>query len=123
MKRPIIEREILEMLVWLIATALTLVLVSTLMSSCTQQTTCTTQSPQYCEADTLVVSDTITTLLEWTPLFPVPIVSVTRVNVDGYKWEVLSENGVVFYSNKKYKVGDVAFYMDGDSEKLYWTKK
>jgi hypothetical protein len=123
MKRPIIEREILEMLVWLIATVLTLVLVSTLMSSCTQQTTCTTQSPQYCEADTLVVSDTITTSLEWTPLFPVPIVSVTRVSVDGYKWEVLSENGVVFYSNKKYKVGDVAFYMDGDSEKLYWTKK
>lgn len=67
------------------------------------------------------VPDTATQLL--TPLWPVPIVSVTKVNADGYKWEVTSENGVVFYTNKKYKVGDVAFYMDGDSERLYWTKK
>jgi len=123
MKKPIINRTILEMLMWLLAIVMALVVASVLMPSCTPQTTCITDSTQYYESDTLVVSDTISTILEWTPLFPVPITSVTKVNIDGYKWEVVSENGVMFYTNKKYKVGDVAFYMDGDSEKLYWTKK
>ena len=66
------------------------------------------------------IPDTATSLL--TPLWPVPIVRVTRARMDGYKWEVESENGIVFYTNHKPEVGDVAFYMDGDSEKVYWTK-
>jgi hypothetical protein len=89
------------------------------LASCTPQTTCTTHSNQCHETDTLTTSDTIA--LEWTPLFPVPIVSVTKVDIDGYKWEVMAENGIMFYTNTKCKIGDVAFYMDGDSGKLYWT--
>ena len=96
-----------------------LILAALVLASCTPQTTCTTQC---CEVDTLTTQDTTTITLEWTPLFPVPIVSVTKVDVDGYKWEVMAENGIMFYTNTKCKVGDVAFYMDGDSEKLYWTK-
>jgi len=105
-----------------------LIVAALVLASCTPQTTYITHPNQYGETDTLVtldvpttsIPDTTTELL--TPLFPVPITRVTRVNGGEYKWEVESENGVVFYSNKKYKVGDVAFYMDGDSEKLYWTK-
>ena len=106
-----------------------LIVAALVLASCTPQTTYITHPNQYGETDTLVtltvpttsIPDTTTELL--TPLFPVPITRVTRVNGGEYKWEVESENGVVFYSNKKYKVGNVAFYMDGDSEKLYWTKK
>lgn len=106
-----------------------LIVAALVLTSCTPQTTYITHPNQYGETDTLAtldvpttsIPDTTTELL--TPLFPVPITRVTRVNRGDYKWEVESENGVVFYSNKKYKVGDVAFYMDGDSEKLYWTKK
>ena len=105
-----------------------LIVAALVLASCTPQTTYITHPNQYGETDTLAtldvpttsIPDTTTELL--TPLFPVPITRVTRVNGGEYKWEVESENGVVFYSNKKYKVGDVAFYMDGDSEKLYWTK-
>jgi len=111
-----------------------LIVVALVLTSCTPQPTYITHPNQYGETDTLAflnpsavqdgtvtsIPDTTTELL--TPLFPVPITRVTRVNGGDYKWEVESENGVVFYSNKKYKVGDVAFYMDGDSEKLYWTK-
>lgn len=112
-----------------------LILAALVLVSCTPQTTYITHPNSYGETDTLAIlhpqpiqdgtltsiPDTATGLL--TPLFPVPITRVERVNRGDYKWEVESENGVVFYSNKKYKVGDVAFYMDGDSEKLYWTKK
>ena len=100
-----------------------LILAALVLASCTPQTTCVTNSNQYCNIDTSSVSDTTTVMLEWTPLFPVPITRVERVNEGDYKWEVISENGIMFYTNTKYKVGDVAFYMDGDSEKLYWTKK
>ena len=100
-----------------------LIVAALVLASCTSQTTCTTHSNQCCEVDTLTTQDTTTITLEWTPLFPVPIVSVTKVDVDGYKWEVMAENGIMFYTNIKYKVGDVAFYMDGETEKLYWTIK
>lgn len=65
--------------------------------------------------------DTSTSMLE--PLFPVPIIRVTKTNMDGMKWEVESENGVIFYTNNKPKVGEVAFYMDNETEKVYWIKK
>ena len=112
-----------------------LIVAALVLASCTPQTTYITHPNQYGETDTLAflnpsavqdvpttsIPDTKTELL--TPLFPVPITRVTKVNRGEYKWEVESENGVVFYSNKKYKVGDVAFYMDSETEKLYWTKK
>jgi hypothetical protein len=65
--------------------------------------------------------DTATSMLE--PLFSVPVIRVSRSNMDGMKWEVESENGIIFYTNNKYKVGDVAFYMDGTTEKVYWIKE
>ena len=106
-----------------------LIVVALVLTSCTPQPTYITHPNQYGETDTLAtldvpttsIPDTTTELL--TPLFPVPITRVTKINRGEYKWEVESENGVVFYSNKKYKVGDVAFYMDSETEKLYWTKK
>lgn len=106
-----------------------LILAALVLASCTPQPTYITHPNQYGETDTLAtldvpttsIPDTTTELL--TPLFPVPITRVTKINRGEYKWEVESENGVVFYSNKKYKVGDVAFYMDSETEKLYWTKK
>lgn len=106
-----------------------LIVVALVLTSCTPQPTYITHPNQYGETDTLATLDVPTTSIpdtttEWlTPLFPVPITRVTKVNRGEYKWEVESENGVVFYSNKKYKVGDVAFYMDSETEKLYWTKK
>ena len=104
----------------------------TLMTSCQGEETLTPQVAQKLlwkaardsssnNTTTSSIPDTATDLL--TPLFPVPITSVTKTNMDGYKWEVTSENGVVFYTNNKPKVGEVAFYMDGDSENLYWLKK
>ena len=106
-----------------------LILAALVLASCTPQTTYITHPNQYGETDTIATLDVPTTSIPdtattWlTPLFPVPITRVTKVNRGEYKWEVESENGVVFYSNKKYKVGDVAFYMDSETEKLYWTKK
>ena len=106
-----------------------LILAALVLASCTPQTTYITHPNQYGETDTIATLDVPTTSIPdtktelLTPLFPVPITRVTRVNGGEYKWEVESENGVVFYSNKKYKVGDVAFYMDSETEKLYWTKK
>ena len=106
-----------------------LILAALVLASCTPQTTYITHPNQYGEIDTIATLDVPTTSIPDTttellvPLFPVPITRVTKVNRGEYKWEVESENGVVFYSNKKYKVGDVAFYMDSETEKLYWTKK
>jgi hypothetical protein len=106
-----------------------LILAVLVLASCTPQTTYITHPNQYGETDTIATLDVPTTSIPDTttellvPLFPVPITRVTKVNRGEYKWEVESENGVVFYSNKKYKVGDVAFYMDSETEKLYWTKK
>lgn len=87
-----------------------------------------TPSPNYYPAintpapiESVSYPDTTTSMLE--PLFSVPVTRVSRSNMDGMKWEVESENGVVFYTNKQYKVGDIAFYMDGTTEKVYWIKK
>jgi hypothetical protein len=32
------------------------------------------------------------------------------------KWQVVAENGVMYYTNKKPKVGDIAFYLNDNDE-------
>jgi hypothetical protein len=32
------------------------------------------------------------------------------------KWQVIAENGVMYYTNKKPKVGDIAFYLNDNDE-------
>ena len=84
---------------------------------------CQTNTPeQIIETPALDNSTPDTTSL-FTPLYPVPVVRVTKCNMDGMKWEVESENGIVFYTNNKPKVGEIVFYMDSESEKIYWIKK
>lgn len=106
----------------------TILAVSLLLASCSQQPTNNTPLNQS-EKDTTgqqcnitsSIPDTTTNLIQ--PLYPVPVVKVDRIpQGNKYKYEVASENGVVFYTNKRYKIGDAAFYMDGECEKLYWLK-
>ena len=32
------------------------------------------------------------------------------------KWQVVAENGVMYYTNKKPKIGDIAFYLNDNDE-------
>jgi hypothetical protein len=32
------------------------------------------------------------------------------------KWQVVTENGVMYYTNKKPKVGDIAFYINNNDD-------
>ena len=32
------------------------------------------------------------------------------------KWQVVAENGVMYYTNKKHKIGDIAFYINDNDE-------
>jgi hypothetical protein len=50
------------------------------------------------------------------------VIEVNKSTYKGYKWEVIAENGLMYYTNKKPKIGDPAFYIGSDSETLYWTK-
>jgi hypothetical protein len=55
-------------------------------------------------------------------LYPICVVEVNKSTHKEYKWEVVAENGLMYYTNKKPKIGDPAFYIGSDSETLYWTK-
>jgi hypothetical protein len=53
-----------------------------------------------------------------TKAWPIKVVSVER-NVDksiDMKWQVVTENGVMYYTNKKPQIGDVAFCLGMDEE-------
>ena len=39
-----------------------------------------------------------------------------RIEKDTPKWQVIAENGVMYYTNKKPKVGDIAFYLNDNNE-------
>jgi hypothetical protein len=50
--------------------------------------------------------------------WPIKVISVER-NVDksiDMKWEVVTENGVMYYTNHKPQIGDVAFCLGMDEE-------
>jgi len=55
-------------------------------------------------------------------LYPICVVEVNKSTHKEYEWEVVAENGLMYYTNKKPKIGDPAFYIGSDSETLYWTK-
>jgi hypothetical protein len=55
-------------------------------------------------------------------LYPICVIEVNKSTYKGYKWEVIAENGLMYYTNNKPKIGDPAFYIGSDSETLYWTK-
>lgn len=65
------------------------------------------------------VDDTIkqdTTIVEQKRdnLWPIKVTSVERVGDP--KWKVTTENGVMYYTNTKPKVGDIAFYINDNDD-------
>jgi hypothetical protein len=53
-----------------------------------------------------------------TKAWPIKVVSVKR-NVDrdiDLEWQVVTENGVMYYTNKKPQIGDIAFCLGMDEE-------
>jgi hypothetical protein len=68
--------------------------------------------------DTVIVSPQPIIPTDTTKAWPIKVVSVER-NVDksiDMKWEVVTENGVMYYTNKKPQIGDVAFCLGMDEE-------
>jgi hypothetical protein len=68
--------------------------------------------------DTVIVSPQPIIPTDTTKAWPIKVVSVER-NVDksiNMKWEVVTENGVMYYTNKKPQIGDVAFCLGMDEE-------
>jgi hypothetical protein len=63
------------------------------------------------EFDTLVVEQT-----QGKP-WPIRVQSVKKsYEKDTPKWQVVAENGVMYYTNKKPKVGDIAFYINDNDD-------
>jgi len=68
--------------------------------------------------DTVTVSPQPIIPTDTTKAWPIKVVSVER-NVDksiDMKWEVVTENGVMYYTNHKPQIGDVAFCLGMDEE-------
>lgn len=64
------------------------------------------------------LDSTYTDLIEG--LYPITVTEVLKSDYKGYKWSVVMENGVMFYTNNKPKIGDVVFYMDETTDKVYY---
>ena len=63
------------------------------------------------ELDSLVVEET-----QGKP-WPIRVQSVEKSDEKNVpKWQVVAENGVMYYTNKKPKVGDIAFYLNDNDE-------
>ena len=64
--------------------------------------------------DEPVKPDTITAMSNpW----PIRVKSVEKsYEKNTPKWQVIAENGVMYYTNKKPKVGDIAFYLNDNDE-------
>ena len=63
------------------------------------------------ELDSLVVEET-----QGKP-WPIRVQSVEKsYEKDTPKWQVVAENGVMYYTNKKPKVGDIAFYINDNDD-------
>ena len=64
-----------------------------------------------------VVNDTTIVEQKGDNLWPIKVVSVEKsYEKDTPKWQVVAENGVMFYTNKKPKVGDIAFYINDNDD-------
>jgi hypothetical protein len=67
------------------------------------------------------MDSTYTDLVEG--LYHITVYEVNKSTYGGYKWEVVAENGIMFYTNNKPKIGDVVFYMDETTDKVYYINK
>jgi hypothetical protein len=68
--------------------------------------------------DTVIINPQPIIPTDTTKAWPIKVVSVER-NVDksiDMKWQVVSENGIMYYTNKKPQIGDVAFCLGMDEE-------
>jgi hypothetical protein len=68
--------------------------------------------------DTVVVSPQPIIPTDTTKAWPIKVISVER-NIDksiDMKWQVITENGIMYYTNKKPQIGDVAFCLGVDEE-------
>ena len=68
--------------------------------------------------DTVVVSPQPIIPTDTTKAWPIKVVSVER-NIDksiDMKWQVITENGIMYYTNIKPQIGDVAFCLGMDEE-------
>lgn len=64
-----------------------------------------------------VVNDTTIVEQKSNNLWPIKVVSVEKsYEKDTPKWQVVAENGVMYYTNKKPKVGDIAFYINDNDD-------
>ena len=64
--------------------------------------------------DEPVKPDTITAMNN---LCPIRVESVEKsYEKNTPKWQVVTENGVMYYTNKKPKVGDIAFYINNNDD-------
>ena len=64
-----------------------------------------------------VVNDTTIVEQKSNNLWPIKVVSVEKsYEKDTPKWQVVVENGVMYYTNKKPKVGDIAFYINDNDD-------
>ena len=68
--------------------------------------------------DTVIISQQPIIPTDTTKAWPIKVISVER-NVDksiDMKWQVVTENGIMYYTNKKPQIGDVAFCLGVDEE-------
>ena len=68
--------------------------------------------------DTVTISNQPIIPTDTTKAWPIKVVSVER-NVDksiDMKWEVVTENGVMYYTNHKPQIGDIAFCLGMNEE-------
>jgi hypothetical protein len=68
--------------------------------------------------DTVAVSPQPIIPTDTTKAWPIRVISVER-NIDksiDMKWQVVAENGIMYYTNKKPQIGDIAFCLGMDEE-------
>ena len=67
--------------------------------------------------DDSVINDTTIVEQKINNLWPIKVVSVEKsYEKDTPKWQVVAENGVMFYTNKKPKIGSIAFYINDNDD-------
>lgn len=68
--------------------------------------------------DTIIVSPQPIIPTDTTKAWPIKVISVER-NIDksiDMEWQVVTENGIMYYTNKKPQIGDVAFCLGVNEE-------
>lgn len=92
----------------------TLLAIAVIGLAACNRTTPTSTNATYIDSTIPKVESTVLvdTIKEW----PIKVISVDK-NVDkniNMKWQVVTENGVMYYTNTKPTVGDIAFCIDNE---------